>query len=819
MFLCRQLLLRVNTPKHISTPFLSRRLLSKKNSRTLLANNDDVIPADTEPVQQQQSYDANASGHSNKRRKEKMQKVESKGLDLDGLLPSYPWTQPFTPGRPFLGASLYGVPQAKKFKAVDSYEILRTQDTSAINRMPLQKVIDVAKNACKAGRSSVLDHIASDMVEVFGGSEADRSHATLRILELAAPNNLLSNCRLLALLQVLHSNNALSKLSTTTIACVLQSLLVDDRFNKELPHNLPIPILLDLLPIYLRRKVHKGPALITYRPPHVVELAYGLVDRLLGLRRDKEALEVFQVLVDTNNIPTEAIQEANKSSMDPKFIILSTLAYSCLHYGWRRTAVTICKKLLRFELHPSALVLEMAVEVMHLLLQTPSSTDIAQCSHLILEVDMKTTGFHIPDAVLRLFYNLAYQLNETKPAETVYEYSQSEAVTLRHRYPSPQGRVLTWLLHHLTFTSRKMHLGRLLAKHVVNTSEPIPLQDRGRFIAIAASNGYSLQARALWERYSVGRDRNTIIGNPATMLRMVSLYASHIRRKERDERVAENADDENKVTSTNQATRDEHEDETADDFTTIAHVIVTEYRKTIEPLIEADHILLTSLARAYFLLGDVASGFEAFRALLDRREVPDLHDINVALSAMAEHTPRGAARMIERMIMKGVQPDPITFGTVIHFATIHRDTELVSTLISRVRQLDNGQLTLKTVSALIQASVEMDSTSYDLLRANLRRAMGIIYSLADSDVIIPPNVGKRCIRAALDVDDPVMAYQFWSVLVRHKIEWADAEHLGSRIRIATLIRDHAKAGLLKADRVKVMLHNLGKEAKFRATRA
>lgn len=297
---------------------------------------------------------------------------------------------------------------------------------------------------------------------------------------------------------------------------------------------------------------------------------------------------------------------------------------------------------------------------------------------------------------------------------------------------------------------------------------------------------------------------------------MVSMYANTIRKVESTLETAVDAE-KNKSDGAGDFDPAFYE-ERWEDMKAAAHHVVAEFRRIKEPLAEATHYDLTSLGRAYFILGDVSAGFDVFKTLLNRKEIPDLHDINVILSVMAEYTPRGAAQMIERMISKGVQPDPITFGTVIHFATIHRDTRLVSILIKRMRQLGNGQLTLKSVSALLRASIELENTSIASLRSNLQRALDIIRSLTESNFRCSPNTGKHCIKASLDVDDPFMAFNFWHLLVQGKVEWADREHIILRSRIAVRILKHSRVGRLEADRVKICLNALRKEAKIYATR-
>jgi hypothetical protein len=718
-----------------------------------------------------------------------------------------------------------GVPERRKarwYKDIDTYENLRSRDVVLVNDLPPGTFLRVARDASLAGRSDVMDHLATDLVENYQCNQGQRLHiaASLVVRAMQQPS-LLSYTRLHSILLILQSHGSLANIPDSTVVR-LTKLIITHLSGDSIPNSISdssVSILLTLLDrsLSLSPAMARGAAAVTYRPPPVVKLSYFLIRKLLHLRRDQQALGVFQVLVQRNNIPPEAIRETNSTSKDSSFIILSTLVRSCLHWGWRRSAVELCKAVLRAKMTPSESDIDLTIDVLYALLETPSDTDIYRFSYLIRELDIRAEDFRLPHGLIRLFYDQAHKIDAGKPAEILYEHTQSNRVISRHKYPPPQGPALTWLLRHLALTNKNLYLGRRLAAYVVDNYEPIPIQDRGRFVAIVASCGFGLQARALWERYSVGRDRNAVLGHPSAMVRMVSLYAKSISQTGSKIEKATSAPKE-KPGQEGHSDSKRYEDRLKD-VTAFADLVVAQFRRAKEPLATALHKDLTSLARAYFMLGDISAGFATLKVLLDRREMPDMHDINVALSALAEYTPRGAARVIERMINLGLEPDPVTFGTVIHFATIHRDTELVSLLIGRARDIDNGQLTLKSVQGLIRASIELEGTTHTSLSANLQRALEIIQSLTDLDFICSPNTGKYCIAASLTVHNPVLAFKFWMLLVRRKLQWSDSYHSILRRRIATQIKNERRAGQLDGNRAKVMMHALlGPEAKIHATR-
>jgi hypothetical protein len=805
MYLCRHLLLRRNIPKRVPNPHRCRRLFSNKSNSQSGVQDDNVVRVNVEF-----SIDDPSSGSKapDKTLSKASQEILQKPLPLHLLLPKRA-RLPSQEGYGLGESDAAGEPKSHvvgTYEHIDAYETLRSRDATLVNDLPAATWIRVAKDAFEARLPDVMDHLAADLVENFWGSEEDRSQIASAIVEFAAARPLLSHARLHSLLVLLKSSGSLADLKGLTVVRLTKTMVA--QLSEDSDSGSSLSILLSLLDRSLRWPSVRatGTGAISYHPPAVVQLSYHLIQTLLRAHRDHEAIDIFQVLVKCNNIPPEAVRETNSASTDPSFIILSTLVRSSLHWGWRGSAVELCKILLLAKMSPSAPVIELTVDVLYALLETPNSADLDRFSYLIRKLDARAVDFRPPHGLIRLFYESAYKLNAGKSAETLYEHTQSTDVASQHKYPSPQGRALTWLLSQLAVTSRNIYLSRRLANHVVDSCEPIPLQDRARFIAIVASSGYGLLARALWERYTVGRDRNVVLGNATVMLRMVSLYSYTIRKTQSLLDGVAKKEENDGVDEVVKSERSLYEDRMKD-ITTFMHMLVAEYRRIKKPLSTAGHYDLTSLARAYFMLGDVSAGFDAFKALLNRKEIPDMHDINVALSAMAEYNPRRAARIIHLMIRRGLQPDPVTFGTVIHYASIHKDAELVSALVHKAYQADNGELTLKSVQALIKATIEMEDPS---LGTSLEQALEIIQSLIDSNLFCSPNTGKYCVAASLDVQKPVLAFKFWKLLVHNKIEWHDSQHSLLRQRIAGQALKHNRLGWLDADLEKVILHTLGK---------
>ncbi|KAG9315725.1 hypothetical protein JVU11DRAFT_3372 [Chiua virens] len=175
---------------------------------------------------------------------------------------------------------------------------------------------------------------------------------------------------------------------------------------------------------------------------------------------------------------------------------------------------------------------------------------------------------------------------------------------------------------------------------------------------------------------------------------------------------------------------------------------------------------------------------------------------------MARQSPRAACQMVDRMADLGLQPDEVTFGTVLHEAIMQRDTQLVAEIIDRARQ-GGVPLSSKTIVSLIQSSVAVEEgTDDEQLRASVRQAWEMVRVAEERSVVHTPNVGKCCIAACLHLDDPVMAFNFWARLVREKTEWGDAEQRYLRRVIGSTVRQQCIEGKLDVEQGRTMLHAL-----------
>ncbi|KAI0700042.1 hypothetical protein C8T65DRAFT_658503 [Cerioporus squamosus] len=223
------------------------------------------------------------------------------------------------------------------------------------------------------------------------------------------------------------------------------------------------------------------------------------------------------------------------------------------------------------------------------------------------------------------------------------------------------------------------------------------------------------------------------------------------------------------------------------------------YYEVKQPVETADRMTVNALARGAFMLGRDELAFELFNLMRRRDMRLDLHDLNVVISVVAKANPERGIERIQKMIDAGLEPDAVTYGTVIHWAIFHGNAVLVKKVIDMARAHGLENFSFKTLAGLLHAT----------------RAAGdrgdILSTMLDLGIIPTPNVGQDCIKAALAAEDPVMAFRFWKELLKDKVEFADNAQRQLRRRIGNQIQEHFDAGWVDENRARVMLSELGFE--------
>ncbi|KAJ7134498.1 hypothetical protein C8R44DRAFT_697030 [Mycena epipterygia] len=674
-----------------------------------------------------------------------------------------------------------------KISDLQAYQHIRTLDRPLLAALPLPSYLYLLKQASRLELVGLIGQLIEDILDL--GPESRRAVASLAIMSSSALP-LIPASTIRTMLEYLHrSPNELDQLSPHTVAVLVRT------FADAPPDPADMSLVEVIFPLLLIRLQNlpqpKGHAVLAYTPPGIVPASFAFVDRLLDLSQQQRALDIFQILVNSGNIPSEAVLTMPELT-DFASIVRSSLVRASIHWHWRQLAERFLSPLLNKSPSPGRLTITLTVDIIYACLDTPTPADLRACRSLISQVHLFST---VPDGIVRQFYDVAEEIGARQEAHAFYSFSRSEEALKTHRYPPPRGSSLAWLLRYLL--DENSHHAQELGEEVLEKHLPIPAESRGHIVGGLASRGHGVLARALWNRFAVGKERDRFVREPALMIRMVSLFNHLVKREDGiiEDRVRRGP-----------LADDELVRQRSKDYKGFLHFVLSEFIKAHSPMSEANHQILTSLARAFFIIGEYIQGFDTLKMLLNRREMPDLHDVNVSLTVMAEHDPRMAAQMVERMIQKGLQPDHITYGTLIHNALNHGDMELVADMVGRVRGLKNPQLSNKSVVALVRGSLAFEPDFAQ--RSKLQSVYNIIKAIGRSTVVASPHMGRYLVFAALRTGDPAMAYKFWELLSKDNAAWHNRVQVFQRRLIIHRIKEHHKRKWIKEDHARVMLAQL-----------
>lgn len=410
------------------------------------------------------------------------------------------------------------------------------------------------------------------------------------------------------------------------------------------------------------------------------------------------------------------------------------------------------------------------------------------------------------------------------PQSTVVSKSALElSDTASTQYPAPRGPPLLWLLENMLKKTKNTHLSRCLAKEVVESNIDIPVYDRGHFIRLLASAGFALTARELWKRYS--RDETQgVIGHAGAMMRLVNLFyhlgneleakeaALPISSPDPDELLDDDDDRDVGVKAIHGDDADVLFDAVA--ARSFANEVVERFRACKEPIQTASQFDINALARLYFMMDRPEEGFALFQMVKGTRS-PDMYDVNVGLSGIAKYNMELASKLVDRMHGRGLVPNAVTWGTLIHLAFLKEDISMVISLVKRAQERGISEFSDRTISSLIRASLfdvppgsQVPNHTVTLGRTGrvgslqltfggeggarqIRRNLGTAWHLIgtfDTHVFVGVwSLAKFCLERALWLGDAELAFRFWNEHLRSKTEWNDSAQVEIRKKIYELV--------------------------------
>ncbi|TFK27987.1 hypothetical protein FA15DRAFT_665742 [Coprinopsis marcescibilis] len=543
--------------------------------------------------------------------------------------------------------------------------------------------------------------------------------------------------------------------------------------------------------------VPRGMDTLVFEPTNGIKIAFSLIGFLI--HRDEEAaLKIFDILVQTENVPAEAmLSEEALAIADLKFIILSSLTKSALHWDWPILAASCLGGLLpdKRTQRCRPAVPALVADTISAILDKASQKDVASSLEACMSIiEMSSLALSVPFTLINRFYEIAAQHGQGRAAEALYHFSIQKAAHRKNPYPPPQGFALGWFLEHLSQHSDRVHLIRSLTEDVIERDLTVPTEFCARFVAINATAGNASLARTLYERFLRGPSWPLVVGNPILLIPMVRLFAALIKQTE----VKIKDYERNTVLSKEQQETLEALNLRLKSLKKFSLSVFKRFKKQHLPLEEASHHILTTYVRACFVVGEQEEGIRGMQQLMNRREIPDIYDINVCINGISQNNPRRALDIVEEMVVGGrLMPDATTYGTIMSRALDHGDYELVDEMARKVKEIGLRRLSVKSLTGLVTAmTVEREGEPVEQWAKRVRETLEITEHWMGKHKAPSVQTGIHLVGAALKVDDPKAAFQFWTLIVREGMKWDDNQHRGIRQALVRSIVSHKERRLV-----------------------
>lgn len=728
-------------------------------------------------------------------------------------------------------------------KVVDATSLVVAHDSPTTTvAAPASNVLDRLRKRLERGDRKRVDKIVDSVLTMAVDHPADRNTLLQQTLQVLADSSPFTHRpAMLRILQALQAEDPSLKLPLVLLA------QITDRFTT--PHSEPsadAPALTILAPIItdyvLRIHADHGLILEPYTHSRALWLQFKLLVKLVETKQHKTALQALRQLVQYHVIPSSALADVELVGHDFDTIVRTILVRCCVSFGWPNRAAFLLNTSPPWGEHtPSSFASAVTAAIDSLVQDDVSFSSMKHATGLIARY-YSFLRFPFPRHILQRFYDRAKRDRQDVLALAVYRLTREPAALANHGGSSPSGTILMWLLTR-SHARHDVHTLRTLVDQVVKDNIDVSEVALGSFVRFAAECGMLSPARRLWER-AVTSGFDLVLRDPSILTRLVSLAEARIRSRsqylpepQEDELHSRDAIPSGEVltslltgdiqdpsalsTSDGPLTGDsaDGEDESdhgasfnqeeIDEYRAFADSVITTFIQHNLPLRNATREQLNALARAYVIRGKYEQGMRVLQTVLDRGETHDIYDANVALSAVSVTDAAAGAKVIEEMTSRGLRPDAVSFGTVINHAGLQGDMDLVNKLIDRARHFGITQLDYKTTGKLIRLYVDPPAHGGLTRRERLQRVKKLIESLLDARFLPSSNMGLDCVDIALRAGDPVIAYDFWTLLVKSKVQWNDATQTKYRLRIAESIWWHLKRGSLEPTAAKDMLKDLG----------
>ncbi|KAF9511810.1 hypothetical protein BS47DRAFT_1346227 [Hydnum rufescens UP504] len=203
----------------------------------------------------------------------------------------------------------------------------------------------------------------------------------------------------------------------------------------------------------------------------------------------------------------------------------------------------------------------------------------------------------------------------------------------------------------------------------------------------------------------------------------------------------------------------------------VAKSIVADYVRLKSPLKRASHMDLTHIARLSFLIHDTDTALYALKCVLDRNEMPDIYDLNVLLGGIAQSNPRQASKMAHKALALGVRVDRISWTLIIHHALLLGDFKLAELIINK-SNTENITWDYQSIDMIVRRGFNDKVADRDYATEFFHNSLRLLQRQAREGREAWTSLGIVTVNRALHWRMPVMAFEFWKLLCKPKLESA-----------------------------------------------
>ena len=606
---------------------------------------------------------------------------------------------------------------------------------------------------------------------------------------------------------------------------------------------------------------------------HVWWNTFVLVKVLVQNGDRKHALSLIHALLEIDVIPAHAIDGSIAASHLSEFCN-AALVRTCIHYQWIDGAA----RLLDSETYSDPNLLSHYNSLIHETLSgcvMDKPKVLERCSHIINVAWMRNPRIAIKASLVHTILVNCQRAEAPAAAKLLVRTLYDPKIRQIQQMIKPVGpSYVVWLLKHLINSRKNKAIGRLLAQDLVNSRKPLDARIRGTVIAMCAKGGYDAEVRKLWKRYSDGPEANAVTGHARCMLSVVKLFGKvddgvrdladqndspsaeqisnthptanvhvsaslkdDVRRHLAEDTVSEDAE-ERQPPSDALPVPDSTRVKSGDSFAAVGGVVdqchgqsnsqsnydfamhvLAAFREAKEPLKKASHYDLNAYARGSSVVGHFRQSMRTLQILLQRKEVPDQHDLHIPMMIMADDDPKMASSFLVELLEQGARADSAVLSAVTLGAVKHNKKRLAVATYERLLRLGKTQsdMSLEAARSLLRIYLELSAEPSSADDGSLRKwALQRAYELvSDSRLAGTPfasGLNNRFIELALGAGEFEKVFRFWKQVVRHTVRKTTEDYKRMRHAISEGVLKAISEGRLEEEIGRRMVIELGHDA-------